>query len=163
MFSPVHLAQKSYYHALCCKMSLICVPATFKLPPSMPSILILGKSLYQVVSLTSFNLGKLLGWNSLFSAAKLGAGTIGLLTVDIVGRKPLLIGGGIIMAACQAVVAVLMGHYLPTHKTKSVIPSNVSNGLLAAICIFVGMFSLSWGKRSLRFGIYIFCSLKELN
>lgn len=73
--------------------------------------------------------------------AKLGAGTIGLALVDHVGRRPLLIGGGLVMVATQMSLAGMMGHYLG-HK----IPKNASVAMLAMICLFVGFFSMSWGK-----------------
>ena len=81
-----------------------------------------------------------------YIAAKLGAGTIGLLLVDWVGRKPLLVGGGALMVVFQVCVASLMGVHLDPHKPKSKLPPRASDGLLASICLFVATYSLSWGE-----------------
>lgn len=60
-----------------------------------------------------------------------------VLYVDKVGRKPVLVSGALIMAACHLIVAVLTGLY---HNSWN---SHTSAGWAA--CVFVWIFSIAFG------------------
>ena len=60
------------------------------------------------------------------------------------GRRFLFIASGIVMVMCEITVGVCLGYYF--HNNHGVLPDNVSNGVLAVICIYVANFAWSWGE-----------------
>lgn len=67
---------------------------------------------------------------------------VAIIGVDRVGRRALFIWSGIFMIACEIIMGVVLGHYF-AHGNS--LPDNVSNGVLAVICIYVANFAWSWG------------------
>ncbi|TFY82254.1 hypothetical protein EWM64_g1754 [Hericium alpestre] len=67
-----------------------------------------------------------------------------VIWVDKVGRKPVLVSGAFIMAACHLIIAVLTGLYedsWPQHRAAGW-------GAVALVWIFAGAFGYSWGPCS---------------
>ncbi len=69
---------------------------------------------------------------------------VAIIGVDRVGRRFLFIASGIVMVMCEITVGVCLGYYF--HNNHGVLPDNVSNGVLAVICIYVANFAWSWGE-----------------
>ena len=77
---------------------------------------------------------------------------VAVFLVDRLGRKFLLVAGGIQMIAAEITVGVtlkfefaksLRGEFLPETPLGS-LPHNVSAGVVAVICIFIAGFAWSW-------------------
>ncbi|KAL5201273.1 hypothetical protein ABZP36_035627 [Zizania latifolia] len=84
---------------------------------------------------------------SLYSSVLTGAvlifsTIISIFTVDRLGRRKLLISGGIQMIVCQVIVAVILGVKLGTDKELS---KSYSIAVVLVICLFVLAFGWSWG------------------
>ena len=69
---------------------------------------------------------------------------VAIIGVDRVGRRFLFIASGICMVACEIIVGVCLGYFF--HNNHGTLPDNVSNGVLAVICLYVANFAWSWGK-----------------
>ena len=80
-------------------------------------------------------------------AVNVASTLVAIIGVDRVGRRFLFIASGILMVACEIVVGVCLGHFF--HVGHGVLPDNVSNGILAVICLYVANFAWSWGTCSL--------------
>ncbi|AMD21408.1 HER129Cp [Eremothecium sinecaudum] len=87
-----------------------------------------------------------------------------LLLVDRIGRRPLLIVGGIAMSACLLTVAGLLGRYsIPVEEgfrgndsVRITIPEEYRSaavGVIACAYLFVCSFAFTWGV-----GIWLYCS-----
>ncbi|XP_020587135.1 sugar transport protein 7 [Phalaenopsis equestris] len=84
---------------------------------------------------------------SLYSSVLTGAvlmmsTVVSILTVDRLGRRPLLIAGGIQMIVCQIIVALILGLKFGDDKQLS---KSFSITVVAVICLFVAAFGWSWG------------------
>ena len=78
------------------------------------------------------------------AAVNVVATLVAIVGVDRVGRRFLFIASGILMVMCEIIVGVCLGHFF--HANHGVLPDNVSNGILAVICIYVANFAWSWGQ-----------------
>ncbi|CAN6459770.1 unnamed protein product [Victoria cruziana] len=82
-------------------------------------------------------------YSSVMTGAVLASSTlVSIATVDIVGRRALLIGGGIQMIVCQIVVAVILGLKFGNDRELS---KGFSILVVVVICLFVAAFGWSWG------------------
>eukprot|EP00253_Pinus_taeda_P024514 PITA_24514 len=82
-------------------------------------------------------------YSSVMIGAVLAASTaVSIVTVDRLGRRALLISGGIQMIICQLAVGIILGVKFGEDKVLS---KGVSALLVAAICLFVAAFGWSWG------------------
>lgn len=84
---------------------------------------------------------------SLYSSALTGAvlafsTLISIAAVDRLGRRVLLISGGILMITCQVIVAIILGVKLGTNGELS---KGYSVVVVIVICLFVLAFGWSWG------------------
>ncbi|KAJ0532623.1 putative major facilitator, sugar transporter, major facilitator superfamily [Helianthus annuus] len=84
---------------------------------------------------------------SLYSSALTGAvlalsTLVSIATVDKLGRRVLLIGGGIQMIICQVIVGIILGLKFGTDQKLSEAYSIV---VVVIICLFVAAFGWSWG------------------
>lgn len=77
------------------------------------------------------------------AAVNVASTLVAIIGVDRVGRRFLFIASGILMVMCEIIVGVCLGHFF--HVDHGVLPDNVSNGILAVICIYVANFAWSWG------------------
>ncbi|KAJ4846795.1 hypothetical protein Tsubulata_014110 [Turnera subulata] len=116
----------------------VCLPA-FQILTGVNSILFYAPVLFQ-----SMGFG---GNASLYSSALTGAVLcsstfISIATVDRLGRRFLLISGGIVMSICQAIVAVILGLKFGDNQHMS---KGMSALLVVVICMFVLAFGWSWG------------------
>ncbi|KAJ8753255.1 hypothetical protein K2173_017871 [Erythroxylum novogranatense] len=112
---------------------------TFQILTGINSILFYAPILFQSMGFQ--------GNASLYSSALTGAVLcfstfISIATVDKLGRRVLLISGGIQMIICQVIVAVILGLKFGTneHLTKG-----FSAMVVAFFCLFVLAFGWSWG------------------
>ena len=78
-------------------------------------------------------------------AVNVVATLVAIIGVDRLGRRTLFIFSGMAMVACEIIVGVLLGYYF--HVNHGSLPDNVSNGVLAVICIYVANFAWSWGTQ----------------
>ena len=79
---------------------------------------------------------------------------VAIIGVDRVGRKILFIAAGIFMVACEITIGVVLGHYFEINGSK--LPNNVSNGVLAVICLYVANFAWSWGMPLVFYPSFLF-------
>ena len=68
---------------------------------------------------------------------------VAVIFVDVFGRKFLLIQGGVQMISAEIVVGVTLATQFS--KFGSVLPHDVSIGVLVVICVFIAGFAWSWG------------------
>ncbi|KAM4125559.1 hypothetical protein ACJW30_01G320700 [Castanea mollissima] len=116
----------------------ICMPM-FQILTGINSILFYAPVLFQ-----SMGFG---GNASLYSSALTGAVLasstfISIATVDKLGRRALLISGGIQMITCQVIVAIILGVKFGNHQELS---KGFSILVVVMICLFVLAFGWSWG------------------
>uniref|UniRef100_A0A2N9FW10 Major facilitator superfamily (MFS) profile domain-containing protein n=1 Tax=Fagus sylvatica TaxID=28930 RepID=A0A2N9FW10_FAGSY len=116
----------------------ICMPM-FQILTGINSILFYAPVLFQ-----SMGFG---GNASLYSSASTGAvlassTLISIATVDKLGRRALLITGGIQMIICQVIVAVILGVKFGNNQELS---KGFSILVVVVICLFVLAFGYSWG------------------
>ena len=69
---------------------------------------------------------------------------VAILTADKVGRKMLLIEGGVQMILAMVITSVVLGVEFGTYNTGD-LPSSVAVGVLVVICVFVAGFAWSLG------------------
>ncbi|KAI5416007.1 variant 2, Sugar transport protein 7 [Lathyrus oleraceus] len=84
---------------------------------------------------------------SLYSSALTGgvlllSTFISIAAVDKLGRRPLLISGGILMIICQVIVAIILGVKFGENQELS---KGYSVLVVVSICLFVLAFGWSWG------------------
>ena len=77
-----------------------------------------------------------------FDAVNVGSTVLAILTVDKLGRRNLLIYFGALMVICEVITGVCIGYFFNHDNGK--LPDNVSNGILAVICVYVLSFAVSW-------------------
>ncbi|KAE8657943.1 Vps51/Vps67 family (components of vesicular transport) protein [Hibiscus syriacus] len=116
----------------------ICMPA-FQILTGINSILFYAPVLFQ-----SMGFG---GNASLYSSALTGAVLAGstfisIALVDRLGRRALLISGGIQMIICQVIVAIILGLKFGNNQELS---KGYSILVVTVICLFVLAFGWSWG------------------
>ncbi|XP_022134976.1 sugar carrier protein A isoform X2 [Momordica charantia] len=112
---------------------------TFQILTGINSILFYAPVLFQ-----SMGFG---GEAALYSSAATGAvlassTLISIATVDRLGRRVLLISGGIQMITCQVVVAIILGVKFGNNQE---LPKGFSILVVIVICLFVLAFGWSWG------------------
>ncbi|CAL0325685.1 unnamed protein product [Lupinus luteus] len=116
----------------------ICMPA-FQILTGISSILFYAPLLFQ-----SMGFGRAA---SLYSSALTGgvlalSTFISIATVDKLGRRPLLISGGIQMVTCQVTVSIILGIKFEENHDLS---KSFSIFIVVVICLFVVAFGWSWG------------------
>ena len=79
----------------------------------------------------------------LLLAVNVAATVIGIVFVDKLGRKVLLLFGGFMMIAMEVTVAFLIKDGFAAHAGK--LPKHDSINILVCICIYVTGFAFSWG------------------
>lgn len=62
----------------------------------------------------------------------------GMWIVDVVGRRPLLLWGAVVMCICEYLIAVLGIVYPKTDL-------GAQKGLIALVILYVGAFAATWG------------------
>ncbi|XP_015893050.2 sugar carrier protein A [Ziziphus jujuba] len=112
---------------------------TFQILTGINSILFYAPVLFQTMGFG--------GNASLYSSALTGAvlcssTLISIATVDKLGRRFLLISGGIQMITCQIIVAIILGIKFGDNQTLS---KGYSILVVVVICLFVVAFGWSWG------------------
>lgn len=116
----------------------VCMPA-FQILTGINSILFYAPVLFQTMG---FGADASL-YSSVITGAVLCLSTlISIGTVDRLGRRKLLISGGIQMIVCQVIVAVILGVKFGTDKQLS---RSYSIAVVLVICLFVMAFGWSWG------------------
>ena len=78
----------------------------------------------------------------MLGAVNVGSTVLAILTVDKLGRRNLLIYFGALMVICEVITGVCIGYFFNHDNGK--LPDNVSNGILAVICVYVLSFAVSW-------------------
>lgn len=63
---------------------------------------------------------------------------------DKLGRRSLLIEGGVQMGVCMLIIAIVLGIEFDTY-TGATLPSGAAIGILVVICVFLAGFNWSWG------------------
>ncbi|CAL0327817.1 unnamed protein product [Lupinus luteus] len=112
---------------------------TFQILTGINSILFYAPVLFQSLGFA--------GDASLYSSALTGgvlafSTFISIATVDRLGRRVLLISGGIQMITCQVIVAIILGIKFGPNEELS---KGYSAVVVALICLFVLAFGWSWG------------------
>ncbi|KAE9609771.1 putative major facilitator, sugar transporter, major facilitator superfamily [Lupinus albus] len=112
---------------------------TFQIMTGINSILFYAPVLFQSMGFA--------GDASLYASALTGgvlafSTFISIATVDRLGRRPLLISGGIQMVICQVIVGIILGTKFGPNKELS---KSFSALVVAVICLFVLAFGWSWG------------------
>ncbi|KZV46435.1 sugar transport protein 7 [Dorcoceras hygrometricum] len=112
---------------------------TFQILTGINSILFYAPVLFQSIGFG----GNASLYSSALTGAVLASSTfISIATVDKLGRRALLISGGIQMVVCQVIVAVILGLKFGSDKELS---KSYSILVVAVICLFVVAFGWSWG------------------
>lgn len=116
----------------------ICMPA-FQILTGINSVLFYAPVLFQ-----SMGFGRNASlYSSVVTGAVLALSTlVSIATVDRLGRRVLLIAGGIQMIVCQVIVAVILGLKFGDDKQLS---REYSVTVVVVICLFVAAFGWSWG------------------
>ncbi|KAI9125521.1 hypothetical protein K1719_002939 [Acacia pycnantha] len=112
---------------------------TFQILTGINSILFYAPVLFQTMG---FGRNAALYSSALTGGVLASSTFISIATVDRLGRRPLLISGGIIMVICQVLVAVLLGLKFGENQEPPQIYSIV---VVVLICLFVLAFGWSWG------------------
>ncbi|KAF7806491.1 sugar transport protein 7 [Senna tora] len=112
---------------------------TFQILTGINSILFYAPVLFQSMGFE--------GDASLYSSATTGgvlafSTFISIATVDRLGRRVLLISGGIQMITCQVIVAIILGIKFGDNQELS---KAYSISVVVVICLFVVAFGWSWG------------------
>ncbi|XP_050366569.1 sugar transport protein 7 [Argentina anserina] len=112
---------------------------TFQILTGINSILFYAPVLFQ-----SMGFG---GDAALYSSALTGgvlclSTVLSIATVDKLGRRVLLISGGIVMITCQVIVAIILGVKFGENQELS---KGYSILVVAIVCLFVVAFGWSWG------------------
>ncbi|XP_061348179.1 sugar transport protein 7-like isoform X1 [Gastrolobium bilobum] len=112
---------------------------TFQILTGINSILFYAPVLFQSMGFA--------GDASLYSSALTGgvlafSTFISIATVDKLGRRALLISGGIQMITCQVIVAIILGVKFGENQALS---KSYSILVVAVMCLFVLAFGWSWG------------------
>ena len=81
-------------------------------------------------------------WTVSGCAVNVGSTLVAIVSVDKFGRRNLFLYSGAFMIACQIICGATLGHYFSDGSSK--LPDNVSNGVLAVICVYVANFAWSW-------------------
>ncbi|PKA65522.1 Sugar transport protein 7 [Apostasia shenzhenica] len=116
----------------------ICMPA-FQILTGINSILFYAPVLFQSMGFG----GNASLYSSVLTGAVLALSTlVSIATVDRLGRRVLLIAGGVQMIICQVIVAVILGLKFGDDKQLS---KEFSVTVVVVICLFVAAFGWSWG------------------
>ncbi|XP_028760708.1 sugar carrier protein A-like [Neltuma alba] len=112
---------------------------TFQILTGINSILFYAPVLFQ-----SMGFGRNAAlYSSALTGGVLASSTfISIATVDRLGRRALLISGGIQMIICQVIVAVILGLKFGDNRDPS---TSYSIVVVVMICLFVVAFGWSWG------------------
>ncbi|PSC76169.1 H(+) hexose cotransporter 2 [Micractinium conductrix] len=70
---------------------------------------------------------------------------VGLVLVDSVGRRPLLLEGGVQMTVSQIATGVILATSYSAKDGSQVLSSGAAAGALVCICLFIAGFAWSWG------------------
>ncbi|XP_077236718.1 sugar transport protein 7-like [Tasmannia lanceolata] len=112
---------------------------TFQILTGINSILFYAPVLFQSMGFG----GNASLYSSVMTGAVLALSTlVSIALVDKLGRRPLLIGGGIQMIVCQIAVAIILGLKFGNDKELS---RGFSILVVIVICLFVAAFGWSWG------------------
>lgn len=112
---------------------------TFQILTGINSILFYAPVLFQSMGFG----GDAALYSSALTGAVLAASTlISIATVDRLGRRVLLISGGIQMITCQVVVAIILGVKFGNNQELT---KGFSILVVIVICLFVLAFGYSWG------------------
>ncbi|XP_042510593.1 sugar carrier protein A [Macadamia integrifolia] len=112
---------------------------TFQILTGINSILFYAPVLFQSMGFG----GNASLYSSVLTGAVLCLSTfISIATVDRLGRRPLLISGGIQMIVCQVIVAIILALKFNNNQTLS---KGFSILVVLVICLFVTAFGWSWG------------------
>lgn len=112
---------------------------TFQILTGINSILFYAPVLFQSMG---FGANASLYSSALTGAVLASSTLISIATVDRLGRRALLISGGIQMIICQVIVAIILGVKLGTEGELS---RSYSILVVIVICLFVLAFGWSWG------------------
>lgn len=112
---------------------------TFQILTGINSILFYAPVLFQSLG---FEGNASLYSSALTGAVLAGSTLISIATVDRLGRRPLLISGGIQMITCQVIVAIILG---VKFGTTGELTKGYSILVVTVICLFVLAFGWSWG------------------
>lgn len=116
----------------------VCMPA-FQILTGINSILFYAPVLFQSMGFG----GNASLYSSVLTGAVLFSSTlISIGIVDRLGRRKLLISGGIQMIVCQVIVAVILGVKFGAEKQLA---RSYSVAVVVVICLFVLAFGWSWG------------------
>ncbi|XP_022867067.1 sugar carrier protein A-like isoform X1 [Olea europaea var. sylvestris] len=112
---------------------------TFQILTGINSILFYAPVLFQTMGFG----GNASLYSSALTGAVLASSTfISIATVDRLGRRALLISGGIQMVVCQVIVAIILGLKFRSDEGLS---NSFSILVVVIICLFVAAFGWSWG------------------
>lgn len=112
---------------------------TFQILTGINSILFYAPVLFQSLGFG----GNAALYSAVLTGAVLSASTfISIATVDKLGRRILLISGGIQMVLCEIIVAAILGVKFGNDKQ---LPKDFSIVVVVVICLFVNAFGWSWG------------------
>ncbi|GAB2210663.1 hypothetical protein Droror1_Dr00015941 [Drosera rotundifolia] len=112
---------------------------TFQILTGINSILFYAPVLFQSMG---FGRNASLYSSALTGAVLCGSTFISIATVDRLGRRALLISGGIQMVICQVIVAIILGVKFGDEGELSKVYSVI---VVIVICLFVVAFGWSWG------------------
>ncbi|XP_047050044.1 sugar transport protein 7-like [Lolium rigidum] len=116
----------------------VCMPA-FQILTGINSILFYAPVLFQSMG---FGASAALYSSMLTGAVLLFSTLISIATVDRLGRRKLLISGGIQMIVCQVIVAAILAVKFSADKQLS---RSCSIAVVMVICLFMLAFGWSWG------------------
>ncbi|MED6195261.1 Sugar transport protein 7, variant 2 [Stylosanthes scabra] len=112
---------------------------TFQILTGINSILFYAPVLFQTMG---FGRAASLYSSALTGGVLASSTFISIATVDKLGRRPLLISGGIQMITCQVIVGTILGVQFGDNKELS---KGFSILVVVFICLFVLAFGWSWG------------------